>query len=103
MAPTPNILLVDDRDSSAERIVAALRDRNQVEVITDPQEALFAAAEAPYDLVVISLGLAGYDALRLCSQLRSLERTRTLPVLLPVDCKACLVLLRRQGNTGALA
>ena len=80
-----NILLVDDRESSAERIVAALRDRNQIEVIADPQEALFAAAEAPYDLVVISLGLADYDALRLCSQLRSLERTRTLPVLLLAD------------------
>ena len=32
--------------------------------------------------VVISLGLQGQDGLRLCSQLRSLERTRNISVLL---------------------
>src|ERR1700723_2137016 len=68
------ILLVDDRESSRERIVQALGARHQVVSETDPQEALFKAAEDNYDLFVISLGLAKYDGLRLCSQIRALER-----------------------------
>ena len=53
-----------------------------VDVETDPNEALFRAAEGNYDLVIVSLGAARIStALRLCSQLRSLERTRNLPIL----------------------
>ncbi|WP_163564564.1 response regulator, partial [Klebsiella pneumoniae] len=43
--------------------------------------ALFRAAEGEYDLVIVSLGLADFDPLRLCSQIRSLDRTRGLPIL----------------------
>ncbi|MBI3275947.1 MAG: response regulator, partial [Methylocystis sp.] len=73
------ILLVDDTASSASRIVAALRDLHDIDVESAPQEALFRAAEGAYDMVAVSLNLAEFDALRLCSQLRSLERTRSLP------------------------
>ncbi len=79
------ILLVEDRPSSADRIVAALRGLHKVEVETVPQDALFRAAEGAFDLVVVGLTLANFDALRLCSQLRSLERTRALPILLIAD------------------
>jgi two-component system cell cycle response regulator len=79
------ILLVEDRASSADRIVAALRGLHKVEVETVPQDALFRAAEGNFDLVVVGLTLANFDALRLCSQLRSLERTRALPILLITD------------------
>ena len=79
------ILLVEDRASSAERTVAALRGLHTVEVESVPQEALFRAAEGNFDLVVVALTLANFDALRLCSQLRSLERTRALPILLIAD------------------
>jgi two-component system cell cycle response regulator len=47
----------------------------------DPTEALFTAAEGNYELVVVSLDLENFDGLRLCSQLRSLERTRNVPIL----------------------
>ncbi len=76
------ILLVDDRASSSERIYALLRDLHRVEVETNAQEALFRAAEGDFDGLIVSLGLSNFDALRLCSQLRSLERTRALPILL---------------------
>jgi two-component system cell cycle response regulator len=79
------ILLVEDRASSSERIVAALRDFHDVEIESHPQEALFRAAENNYELVVVSLNLTDFDALRLCSQLRSLERTRSIPILLLAD------------------
>jgi two-component system cell cycle response regulator len=75
------ILVVDDRPSSYERIVATLSAEHAVDVESDPAEALFHAAEGNYDLVIVSLGLKDYDGLRLCSQIRSLERTRSVPIL----------------------
>ena len=35
--------------------------------------------------MIVSLGFGAYDGLRLCSQVRSLERTRNLPILLIAD------------------
>jgi two-component system cell cycle response regulator len=88
------ILVVDDRASSHERIVQALRNQHQVEVEARPQEALFKAAENDYDLVMISLGLADFDPLRLCSQIRSLDRTRGLPILVIAEPEDEAKLLR---------
>jgi two-component system, cell cycle response regulator len=76
-----HILIVDDRKSSYERLVSTLVAEHAVDVETEPSEALFHAAEGNYDLAIVSLGLQSFDGLRLCSQLRSLERTRGLPIL----------------------
>ncbi len=75
------ILVVDDRSSSYERIAATLSGEHTVDIETNPGEALFHAAEGNYDLLIVSLGLKDFDGLRLCSQLRSLDRTRNLPIL----------------------
>lgn len=75
------IMLVDDRRSSAELIGQALRADHEVELETDPQEALLEGAAGDYDLFIVSLGLTNYDGLRLCSQIRSLEATRQIPVV----------------------
>ncbi|MGB7260061.1 MAG: PleD family two-component system response regulator [Pseudolabrys sp.] len=75
------IFIVDDRPGSYERIVSTLSTEHTVDVETDPGEALFHAAEGNYDLAIISLGLQNFDGLRLCSQVRSLERTRNVPIL----------------------
>jgi two-component system cell cycle response regulator len=79
------ILLVDDRATSYERLVASLSQLHQVEVEINPQQALMRAPEGRYDLVMVSLGLTGFDGLRLCSQLRTLERTRKVPILIIAD------------------
>ncbi|MEJ1158789.1 PleD family two-component system response regulator [Prosthecomicrobium sp. N25] len=79
------ILIVDDRRSTYERLQSMLATAHEVLVETDPQEALIKAAEGNFELIMISLGMAGYDPLRLCSQLRSLDRTRMMPILLVVD------------------
>ena len=79
------IMLVDDRASSSERIMLALTPEQQVDLEREPQEALFKGAEGDYDLFVISLGLKDFDGLRLCSQIRSLERTRQTPILIVAD------------------
>jgi len=75
------ILIVDDRPASYERIAAMLSTEHEVAVETDANRALFHAADGNFDLLIISLGLENFDGLRLCSQLRSLERTRNIPVL----------------------
>ncbi len=79
------VLLVDDRTGSVERIKDALGDAHSVEVAGDPQAALFAAAEQEWDLILVSLSLKEFDGLRLCSQLRSLDRTRNIPILIIVE------------------
>jgi len=75
------ILIVDDRPASYERIAAVLSTEHEVEVETDANRALFHAADGNFDLLIVSLGLENFDGLRLCSQLRSLERTRNIPIL----------------------
>jgi two-component system cell cycle response regulator len=75
------VLIVDDRAASFERIAATLAVEHSVEVEANPAEALFRAADGNYDLLIVSLGLENFDALRLCSQIRSLDRTRNVPVL----------------------
>src|SRR6201995_1209527 len=88
------ILIVDDRSSSYDRLVATLVTEHAVDVETDPNEALFHAAEGNYDLLLVSLGLQNFDGLRLCSQVRSLERTRQVPILAISDADNNARLLR---------
>ncbi|WP_028744832.1 PleD family two-component system response regulator [Rhizobium mesoamericanum] len=76
------VLLVDGRANSQERIIKALKPIADVSAISDPQAALFEASENPFELVIVNSNFDDYDPLRLCSQLRSLERTRFLPILI---------------------
>ncbi len=75
------ILIVDDRRSSYERVAAMLGGEHDADIETDASNALFRAAEGNYELLIVSLSLETFDGLRLCSQLRSLDRTRNLPIL----------------------
>ncbi|RWX78818.1 PleD family two-component system response regulator [Neorhizobium lilium] len=88
------VLLVDSRASSQERIVRTLKPVARVTAMSDPQAALFEAAENPFDLVIVNAAIDEYDPLRLCSQLRSLERTRFLPMLLVTELGADEVVVR---------
>ena len=88
------ILLVDDRPSSYERLAPVLAAEHSVDVEPNPAEALFHAAESNYDLLIVSLSLENFDGLRLCSQARSLERTRQVPILAIADADNNARLLR---------
>ena len=80
------MLLVEDRRQLGRaRLSPACATSTTSRSRRNPQDALFRAAEGNYDLVIVSLNLADFDALRLCSQLRSLERTRAIPILLIAD------------------
>jgi two-component system cell cycle response regulator len=76
------VLLVDSRGASQERIIKSLKPIAEVIAMSDPQAAVFEAAENPLDLIIVNSNLEDYDPLRLCSQIRSLERTRFIPILL---------------------
>ena len=82
-----NILLVDTRESSVERIQAALESRHRVSVAADPPKAveLAGAATEPFELVIVNLSADSFDGLRLVSQFRSFEATRQTPILVVVD------------------
>ncbi|WP_232627874.1 PleD family two-component system response regulator [Methylobacterium sp. Leaf118] len=76
------ILLVEDRPGAADRIGTALAQHHQVTVESDPHRALVLAPEGGFELALVSLDLEGFDGLRLCSQLRSLDRTRTMSLIM---------------------
>lgn len=77
-----SILLVEASEAATERMRRMLRNTCDVTVIADPQAAFFNAAEGDYDCVLVSTAFADYDPLRLCSQLRTLDRTRFVPIVL---------------------
>jgi two-component system cell cycle response regulator len=78
----PKVLLIDQRPASGERVRKMLRNSAELDVVTDPHAGFFQAAEEPYECVLVSTGFTDFDPLRLCSQLRSLDRTRFLPIIL---------------------
>jgi two-component system cell cycle response regulator len=80
------VLVLDDNPADVGRIVESLRaDQDEVTPASSSAWALERASNSEFDLVVISLTLRGEDGLRLCSQLRSAERTRQVPILLLVE------------------
>lgn len=81
------VLIIDNRAAVAERIKAALAGKHDVTVAIDPQQALEACAQPDnaFELIVVNLDMEGADALRICSQIKSMEETRQTPILIIVD------------------
>src|SRR3979409_500172 len=73
------VLLVDDRKSSYERLAGLLTAEHTVDIETNPNEALFHAAETDYEVMIVSLGLENFDGLRLCSQVGFVDPPRGEP------------------------
>jgi two-component system cell cycle response regulator len=79
------ILVVDDEPRSAARLLQWLTPIHEPLAVQTPQAALSLLAEKEFDLLVVSMALTDADALRLCSQVRSIDRTRHLPIVLLVE------------------
>jgi two-component system cell cycle response regulator len=88
------ILLVDDSPRSAVRILDALAKSHDAFLVRDPQAALLKLAQHNFDLLMVSLSLCDADGLRVCSHVRSLDRTRHLPIVLIADPDDNVRLLR---------
>ncbi|PWC33283.1 PleD family two-component system response regulator [Azospirillum sp. TSO35-2] len=81
-----SVLVLEDSVLDLEKVTETLqRDHNSVMAADTCAKALERALAGDLDLVVVSLTLLNEDGLRLCSQLRSHERTRQVPILLMVD------------------
>jgi two-component system, cell cycle response regulator len=80
-----NVLIVDDHPRSSVRLVEALGKTYNAVAERDPGVAIARLSDEPFDVVLVSLSLASADGLRLCSQIRSLERTRHLPIIILVE------------------
>jgi two-component system, cell cycle response regulator len=78
----PRLLLIDERQASAERFSRTLGCEFKLEHAADPQAGLVFAVERNPDCVLVATGQARFDPLRVCSQLRSVDRTRFMPILL---------------------
>ncbi len=79
------ILLVEDHARSAQRIIENFQSQHTIVVEHDPRTALMQLTERTFDLLIVSLSLNGADGLRLCSQVRSLDRTRHLPIIILIE------------------
>ena len=79
------ILLVDNDARSAERIAGYLAPAHRVDVLSNPADAALKVADGQYELAIVSMSLGDFDPLRVCSQMRTLEQTRALPILLVAD------------------
>ena len=79
------VLLVDNDARSADRIRGYLMPANTVDVLTNPAEAALHVSSGEYELAIVSMALGDFDPLRVCSQMRTLEQTRSLPILLIAD------------------
>jgi len=88
------ILVVDDHPRSAQRIVEALDTEHRATLEGDPAAALQRLTNGTFDLVMVSLSLAGSDGLRLCSQIRAVDRLRHIPIVVLVEPGAEARLLR---------
>lgn len=76
------VLLIDSRVEVFERMRSRIRGDMELDFASDPNAGFFQAAEGNYECVILSTALPDVDPLRLCSQLRSLDRTRFLPIIL---------------------
>jgi two-component system cell cycle response regulator len=79
------VLVIEDRAESAAWFASALEPMHTVSSVDTFEEALVRVKGGDPDLVVVSLGMRGFDGLRLCSQLRSLPEGRNVPILVVVS------------------
>src|SRR6202451_3492450 len=82
--PAGRILVIEDRQETANWFRSALVPFHEVTTVDTFEEALVRVRGGDPDLVVVSLGMRGFDGLRLCSQLRSLPEGRYVPILVVV-------------------
>lgn len=77
------VLVIEDKAFESEKFVETLRrDEDIVMAVRSGEQAIALAQQNDFDIIVVSLNLASEDGLRLCSHLRSNERTRVIPLLM---------------------
>jgi len=80
-------VLVIESDPFGGEKICHLLEQKKCETVLAPtgKEGSHRCETEAFDLVIVSLYLEDGDGLRLCSHLRSMERTRRLPILLVIE------------------
>jgi two-component system cell cycle response regulator len=78
------VLIVDDNERQAQRILTELSIEHRPIVESDAEKAHL-AARGPADLVIVNIAARNFDGLRFSAGLRSDEATRHLPILAVYD------------------
>lgn len=91
-----HVLVIGERPLMAERVRNILAGRHELSLAASAQEAAEAcdAVGSAFGLIIVNLDMEGADALRICSQLKSLPQTRQTPILVTVDPQEHQRLLR---------
>lgn len=77
------ILIIEDQDFEAEKIENTLSaDDAEITKVTGGMDALSKTADQDFELIIVSLNLGNEDGLRLCSHMRSNEKTRNVPIIM---------------------
>ncbi len=80
------ILLIEDKEFERDKISEALSaDLGIVFGVNNGMKAMELVASHDFDILMVSLNLKEEDGLRLCSHLRSNEKTRSLPIVMIAD------------------
>lgn len=78
-----SVLVVEDQQFEADVIAETLHiDDDNVIPVDSGMKAMEYASQHDFELLIVSLNLKNEDGLRLCSHLRSNERTRSTPILM---------------------
>lgn len=77
------VLLIENKEFERKKITEALStDLNIVMGVENGMKAMELTAMHDFDILMVSLNLEDEDGLRLCSHLRSNERTRSVPIVM---------------------
>lgn len=83
--PIGNIVLVDDDIVQSKRLAEILTTIGHQVQTVEPEEAVEQVTKIVPDVVVVNTILDDQDGLRLCTQIRSNEKLRQVPVIILVD------------------
>ncbi len=80
------ILVIEDKDFECQKINETLgQDHDLITIASSGVEALEHITKTDYDVLIVSLNLEDEDGLRLCSHLKSNERSRAVPIVMIGD------------------
>lgn len=79
------VLVIDDDVVQGKQMVERLGAHHRAELLEDVEDALNIGANGSYSLIIVSTQMFDVDGLRLCSQFRSQEATRHVPLLIMVE------------------
>ncbi len=76
------VLLIEDKEFDKNKVIESLSsDLNIVMAVDSGMKAIELVANHDFDVLMVSINMKNDDGLRLCSHLRSNEKTRNVPIV----------------------